>query len=637
LTVSKSKEKLTKLFVYGLFLVFTGLIFTGLTSLQAQTASTDSNAAPGPPTATQAPDDVTKKITDLVNAGKYAEAQELTTGLLVAYPNDQRLIKTQALLKQLLTPAAAPSTPEVGSSAQPASGAGVGQLTGMDKVDYNALVEEARQAQQTTDLDQQKALLQRFLADSGLFLQKHPEQMLLWQIRAAAALSVDDMFAGSEAGQKLLAAGAADSNDPSLEHLISQLKLKGWLDQEKMAEAKRNTADSLVNSLGMKFARVPETTVLFSIWDTRVQDFQAFVNDTHYDATRDMSSGVKGHQGATLLASYVQAHYERLGNSWLNPGWAQAPGDAVTGVSWEDAQAFCEWLTEKERRIGKIRPDQSYRLPTDAEWSMAVGADERKGSGKKAISPLGNDTPNAYGIYGLGGSFFQFTQDWYDNKMVNRTARGGSWFHSENNFRRTSSRIAVGPKLRFNDFSFRVVLSGDSQKQQGRTMATAEISKPELTAQAAKSPVPMNDSKPQPAAQVAQSSVLPASPAPASTAATVSSTAILHLYRVHQFAGLGLKAEIEIDGKKTTHIANGQAIRIALAPGKHNITASARKAKADLPIYDLDMEAGKEYWVRVDFSTKFFNYVRLYLEPSEKAQAESGKLEEVRLGDVPIN
>jgi hypothetical protein len=29
--------------------------------------------------------------------------------------------------------------------------------------------------------------------------------------------------------------------------------------------------------------------------------------------------------------------------------------------------------------------------------------------------------------------------------------------------------------------------------------------------------------------------------------------------------------------------------------------------------------------------------VRLYLEPSEKAQAESGKLEEVRLGDVPIN
>ncbi|HZQ23337.1 MAG TPA: SUMF1/EgtB/PvdO family nonheme iron enzyme [Terriglobales bacterium] len=632
-------EKLTKLLIVGLFLVL-GCV----ASLCAQTTSTDSNAAPSPQTAGQASDDVTKKITDLVNAGKYAEAQALTTGLLVAYPNDQRLIKTQALLKQLLTPVAAvPSTREVSPSAQPATDADTGQLTGMDKVDYNALVEEARQAQQTDDPEQQKSSLQRFLSDSSLFLQKHPDQMLLWQIRAAAAISLDDMYAGSEAGQKLLAAGAADSNNPSLEHLISQLKLKGWLDQEKMAEAKRNTADSLVNSLGMKFTHVPGTTVVFSVWDTRVQDFQAFVNDTHYDATRDMSSGISGHQGATLLASYVQAHYERLGNSWQNPGWTQGPGDAVTGVSWKDAKVFCEWLTEKERHIGKIGPDQSYRLPTDAEWSIAVGvdpqkADERKSSGKKTISPLGNDIPNAYGIYGLGGSFFQFTEDWYDSKMVNKTARGGSWFHSENNFRRTSFRMAVGPNLRFNDFSFRVVLSNDTQKQQAgvRSPAAVELSKPELTTQAAKSPVPI-DSMSQPAAQLSQGSVLASNPALIGTAATVSNTAILHLYRVHQFAGLGLKTNIDIDGKKATQIENGQAIQLLIAPGKHNITASARKAKADLPIYDLDMEAGKEYWVRVDFSAKFFNYVRLYLEPAEKAQAESGKLEEVKIGDLPIN
>ncbi len=631
-----------KLLIFGLFLA---LGCCG--SMCAQTASTDSNPAPGPQTAGQASDDVTKKIMDLVNAGKYAEAQALTTGLLVAYPNDQRLIKTQALLKRLLTPvAAASSTGGVSASAQAATDADPGPLAGMDKVDYNALLEQARQAQQTTDLEQQKSLLQRFLADSSLFLQKHPEQMLLWQIRAAAAISLDDMYAGSDAGQKLLAAGAADSNNPSLGHLISQLKLKGWLDQEKMAEAKRNTADSLVNSLGMKFARVPGTKVVFSIWDTRVQDFQAFVNDTHYDATRDMSSGVSGHQGATLLASYVQAHYQRLGNSWQNPGWAQGPGDAVTGVSWEDAKAFCEWLTEKERHIGKIGPDQSYRLPTDAEWSMAVGvdlqnvADERKALGKKTISPLGNDTPNAYGIYGLGGSFFQFTDDWYDNKMVNKTARGGSWFHSENNFRRTSFRIAVGPQLRFNDFSFRVVLTDDTQKQQAgvRDPATAAISKPELPAQAANTPVSINSSVPQSAAQVSQSSAFASNPAVVRTAVgTTSNTAILHLYRFHQFGGLGLKTNIEIDGKKATQIENGQAIRILVAPGKHNITASARKAKADLPIYDLIMDAGKEYWVRVDFSVGLLNHVKLYLEPAEKAQSESGKLEEITAGDLSVN
>jgi hypothetical protein len=98
-----------------------------------------------------------------------------------------------------------------------------------------------------------------------------------------------------------------------------------------------------------------------------------------------------------------------------------------------------------------------------------------------------------------------------------------------------------------------------------------------------------------------------------------------------------LKTNIDIDGKQITQIANGQSIRLLIVPGKHNITASARKAKADLPIYDLVMEAGKEYWVRVDLSVKLFNYVRLYLEPAEKAQSESGKLEEITLGHLSIN
>ena len=81
-------------------------VLASLAPLHAQNVSTDSNAAPSTPVAARAPDEMTKKITDLVNAGKYPEAQALTTGLLVAYPNDERLIKTQALLKQLVPTAA---------------------------------------------------------------------------------------------------------------------------------------------------------------------------------------------------------------------------------------------------------------------------------------------------------------------------------------------------------------------------------------------------------------------------------------------------------------------------------------------------------------------------------------------------
>jgi hypothetical protein len=136
----RSMKKWTKLFICGSFLAL-----GGLASLRGQIASTHSDAS-SQPAAARASDEMTKRITDLVNAGKYPEAQALTTGLLVAYPNDERLIKTQALLKQLVPTAAVPSTSGISPSAQPATGADAGQLTGMDKVDYNALIERARQA-----------------------------------------------------------------------------------------------------------------------------------------------------------------------------------------------------------------------------------------------------------------------------------------------------------------------------------------------------------------------------------------------------------------------------------------------------------------------------------------------------------
>jgi hypothetical protein len=219
---------LSKSFAFGFVLAL-----ICLPPLHAQTATTapaDTKApAASPSSSAQAPDDMTKKITELVHDGKYPEAQQLTTGLLAAYPNDQRLLKAKALIETLLASAsqAAPG------SSQPAPIATAVQLTGMDKIDYNALIELARAAQQNTDLEQQKASLKQFMDRSSPFLQKHPEEMLVWQLRAASAISLNDPMAGYEAGQKLLAAGAADSNDQNLQSLLGQLKNKEWLDQQE--------------------------------------------------------------------------------------------------------------------------------------------------------------------------------------------------------------------------------------------------------------------------------------------------------------------------------------------------------------------------------------------------------------------
>jgi hypothetical protein len=243
-------RKMSKYFILGL--VLTVICVAPLYPQTPGSTPADSKAtAANPAPAGQAPDEVMKKLSDLVHAGKYEEAQQLTSGLLVAYPTDQRLIKAKTLVDKLLAPASpANTTPSDnqptsnGSSVQPGANMNSVQFTGMDRVEYNSLIELARQAQQTTDLEQQTASLKQFMDRSSTFLQKYPDQMLLWQLRAFSALTLNDLMAGYEAGQKLLAAGAADSNDPNLQQLLSRLNLKGWLDKQKMEDEQKKQANT---------------------------------------------------------------------------------------------------------------------------------------------------------------------------------------------------------------------------------------------------------------------------------------------------------------------------------------------------------------------------------------------------------
>jgi hypothetical protein len=185
------------------------------------------------------------------------------------------------------------------------------------------------------------------------------------------------------------------------------------------------------NTLGMKFVPVPGTNVLFSIWETRVQDFEAFVRETSHDATQGMYSD-RGDG------------WKLQGDTWRSPGFPQGPTHPVVGVNQADAKAFCEWLTKRERAAGRLGPDQSYRLPTDAEWDAAVGptefpwgnqwppprgagnyADEAAKRGRykswaiisgyddgyDATAPVGSFTANAHGLYDLGGNVWEYVDD----------------------------------------------------------------------------------------------------------------------------------------------------------------------------------------------------------------------------------
>ena len=219
------------------------------------------------------------------------------------------------------------------------------------------------------------------------------------------------------------------------------------------------------NTVGMVFTGVAGVPA-FSIWDTRVSDYQAYAK---------ANSGID--------------------QSWKEPGFEQTAGHPVVKVSWADAQAFCAWLTKKERGEGKINATQRYRLPTDAEWSVAVGLEgevggtpEDKDAKIKGVypwgtqwpppkgvgnysrdlgvddynntSPVGSFKPNKHGLYDMGGNVWQWCEDWYDGGQTSRVLRGASWGDNNPGCLLSSSRSRGYPGLRYINIGFRCVLVG---------------------------------------------------------------------------------------------------------------------------------------------------------------------------------
>lgn len=247
---------------------------------------------------------------------------------------------------------------------------------------------------------------------------------------------------------------------------------------------------TVTNSLGMRFVPVKGTEALFSVWETRVKDY----------------------------AAYAAAN-EGVNSAWKNPTYNQqavTPDETcpVVNVCWEDANAFCEWLTRKERAEGRLGPGQSYRLPTDAEWSVAVGLGPEHGNtpeekdakikdlypwgrqwpppqgagnyadatlktkfrgsrvidgyrdGYATTAPVGSFDANQFGLFDMGGNVWEWCEDLYKSGS-DRVLRGGSWLHHDPDYLLSSRRLDGGTGGQ-GLMGFRCVLAGAASAGKGR-------------------------------------------------------------------------------------------------------------------------------------------------------------------------
>ena len=220
-----------------------------------------------------------------------------------------------------------------------------------------------------------------------------------------------------------------------------------------------------------------------------VAKFRKFIDESGYqtDAEKANSSriwdGAKWEDKEGVNWRHGVSGNERALDEYNHP---------VLHVSWNDAVAYCDWLS---RKSGK-----TLRLPTEAEWEYACRAgtttpfntgenlttgqanydgnypynNNQKGVYRENTVPVESFAPNAWGLYNMHGNVFEWCGDCYGDKYYeeckakgtvenpagpetgsHRVLRGGSWGSDARNCR-SANRNFDTPGSRYADVGFRL-------------------------------------------------------------------------------------------------------------------------------------------------------------------------------------
>lgn len=290
------------------------------------------------------------------------------------------------------------------------------------------------------------------------------------------------------------------------------------LKSELATARKTRHGATAVNSLGMSLLVVPSGAFLMG-----ADSDDGFASDNERPQHKRAIARpflLGGHEVTVaefrqfVSATGYQTEAERDGDrrTWQDPGFQQDVSHPVVCVSWNDATAFCRWLSEKE--------DRRYRLPTEAEWEYACragttttyGVADRNtlwvlenlldrsftrprprfmttflwDDGFERTAPVRSFLPNRFGLYDMRGNVAEWCDDWYDaqfysqakpddvrgpNFGLERVVRGGSYC-SELTECRPALRNYRRPSERRHTVGFRV--ARDLTDQEAAKLQTTE-------------------------------------------------------------------------------------------------------------------------------------------------------------------
>ena len=240
---------------------------------------------------------------------------------------------------------------------------------------------------------------------------------------------------------------------------------------------------SVINSIGMELIEIPagKFTMGSPKSEKTREDDETQVSVTLTQPFGLGKTGVTQEQWKSVMRS----------EPWKGKDSIQADKNCpATYVSWDEATEFCKKLTTIEHKSGKLKADEEYRLPTEAEWEYACRAetttafsfgndesklgeyawfdDNFKNVDEKYDHEVGLKKPNPWGLHDMHGNVFEWCSDWYDGKLIggvdpigpeegsSRVLRGGGWWFYPGGCRSALRNSFYVPSGRYYYLGFRV-------------------------------------------------------------------------------------------------------------------------------------------------------------------------------------